>query len=248
VQRGALVVALLLPAFAGRAEDASRQPVEWRSHVTVSDARGNVLYVLTDMHRVDDAGGSTEVLVLDKVTDQRFLMTRKYDIENHRSLMQISDVAGKKYFRFWYLLPTAAKTRDEFAAELEANPRVFDVADPMMTLETPGSSHTVRESELSSAVTEGRWVSDLRESLDPAFLEGLERMRGSVFGIEIGQLFYSTLAKFLFHGGCPPSSDAKVVEEFPDCAFDKSFGFPCSDRQIERIKKAGEEKQTLVRY
>jgi hypothetical protein len=223
--------------------------VEWRSHVTVNDARGDVLYVLTDMHRVEDAGGSSEVLVLDKVTGQRFLMTRKFDVENHRSLMQISDVAGKKYFRLWYLLPSAMKTRGDFTVVLELSPRLLDLVDPILTLETPGASHTVRESELSSAVTNGRWVSDLRESLDPAFLEGLERMRSSLFGIAIGEPFYSTLAQYLFHGGCSPASTgANVIEEFPDCAFDKSFGFPCSDRQMERIAKAREEKRTLDRY
>jgi hypothetical protein len=245
----AIGVAIILHPFASVAAGASRPPAEWRTHVTVNDALGNVLYVVTDMHYVDNAGGRSEVLVLDKLTDQRFVMTRKYDVENHRSLMQIADVAGKKYVRRWYPLPSAAKTRDELSAELEANPRLFDIADPIFTLETPGSSYTTRESELPKADTPARWVSDIRESLDPAFLEGLERMRASLFGTTLAEPFYSTLARYLFHGGCPPpSAAATIVEEFPDCGFDKSFGFACSDRQIERITKAREEKRTLDHY
>jgi hypothetical protein len=244
-----LIIAITLPLLVETAHAASHQPVEWRSHLTVNDARGNLLYVVTDIHQVDDAGGATAILVLDKATEQRFLMTRKYDIEGHRSLMQISDVSGKKYVRLWYALPSAAKTRDELASELEANPDLFHVADPIVTLETPGSSHTARISELSTEDTRERWLSDLRESLDPAFLEGLERMRSSFFGTSAGELFYSTLAMYMFHGGCSPATTGvKSVAEFPDCRFDKSFGFACSDRQLERITKAKGDKQTLDRY
>jgi hypothetical protein len=228
---------------------ASHTPVGWRAHLSVNDARGDVLYVLTDIHHVDDSGGSTELLILDKTTDQRFVMTSKYDIEHHRSVMQISDVTGKKYLRRSYALPSAAKTRDELSAESERNPQVFELADSLITIETPASSYTAHESELSGNARNGRWVSDLRESLDPAFLEALERMRESLFGTTTAERFYSTLAKFVFHGGCSPdAATAKVVAETPDCSFDKSFGFPCSDRQVERIRKAEEEKTTLDHY
>jgi hypothetical protein len=251
-RKAALYCLLVLSSFSALAADldgASRQPVEWRSHSTVDDAHGNVLYVLTDIHRVRDAGGATVLLVYDKSTGQQFVMTRHYDIENHRSLMQVADVAGKKYFRQWYPLPSAAKTREELTAELESNPRLFDVADPVVTLETTAASHTARASELTRIDPHARWVSELRESLDPSFLEGLERMRASLFGTAVGATFYSTLTSYLFHGGCAPAADdAHVMAEFPDCGFDKSFGFDCSDLQKERIAKAREEKRALAHY
>lgn len=251
VAGAAFLVALLgsmSPALCAELSGSSRPPVTWRTHMTLNDARG-IAYVLSEVHNVADAGDTQLLLVLDRSTGQRFIMTRRYDIENHRSVMQIGDVAGKKYVRLWYALPSAAKNRSELVAELRANPSLFDVADPVVTLETPGFSFTANASDFKKTGPHGRWLSDLRESLDPAFLEGLERMRAALFASEPGSTFYLTLGKYLFHGDCEPSGgNATIAFESPDCDFDKSFGSPCSDRQLELIAKAKDGSRVLTKY
>jgi hypothetical protein len=242
-----VVFSLLLVNAARTEESGAKPPVESRKHVTVNDARGNVLYVVTSITTVSDLGDAGYLLVLDKVTDQRYVVTSSYDIAGHRSLTSVSDVAVRKYIRVSHPLPFSAKNRDELATELQANPHLLDLADPIMTVETAEFSQTLHDTEISRIPPGARWLSDLRASLDPAFLEGLERMRTSLFGTTVGEPGYLSF-KFLFHGGCPPDANANVVTEAPDCSFDKSFGLACSERQLERISKAAKEKRTLERY
>ena len=246
-----IVLCILIASATFGGEAASPSPPKTvRSHFAMSDSNGNLLYVLTSVLEVSDAGDSNTLLVLDKVTDDRYVMIRNFDIQNHRSIVKIRDVAGKKFVSRSYALPSAAKTRTELAAELRSNPVLFEVADPVLTLETPSFTYTARASELVSTQSYGRWLSDLRQSLDPAFLEGLERMRAHLFGWQTGHTIYDTLARYLFHGTCDASSAAPIeaIPEFPDCAFDKAFGYPCTEKQLQRIDRAKDEKRDVPMY
>jgi hypothetical protein len=220
-----------------------------RSHLALSDSSGNLLYLLTAVTEVSDGGDSNILLVVDKMTDERFAMVRTFDIANHRSVVQIRDIAGKKFVSRSYPLPSAAKTREELQDELRSNPALFEVADPILTIETPSFAYTARASELTGTQSSGRWLSDLRQSLDPSFLEGLERMRSRLFVSKNGLTFYDTLGRYLFHGTCEASeATIEAAPEFPDCNFDKGFGYPCTDKQLERVSKAKDEKRDLTRY
>jgi hypothetical protein len=238
----------VVPASGADTDGSRRPPIEFRRHLTVNDARGSAIYALTEITTVTDAGTSGALLVHETLTNQRFVMSHKFDVAAHRTSNQVSDVAGKKYVRMSLDLPSAAKTRDDLAGELEANPELLNMADVIITIETTGFSQSVRDSKIREGLSR-RALSDLRESLDPSFLEGLERMRAELFATDVGKPFYATLGRLLFHGGCEAAtSDQKVVAESPDCDFDKSFGYPCTDAQEERIAKAKAEKRTLTRY
>ena len=111
---------LLLVNAARSEERASRPPVESRKHATVNDAHGNVLYVVTSITTVSELGDAGHLLVLDKLTDQRYVMTSSYDIAGHRSSTSASDISGKQYVRISYPLPFLVKPGST-CGELEAN-------------------------------------------------------------------------------------------------------------------------------
>jgi hypothetical protein len=218
-----------------------------RRHYALADANGYVAYRVTSGLDVSAARDTDTVLLEDFSAGRHYVIQRDFDIEHHRSSTEIRDPEGKRYVRVWYTISSAAKTRDELLKEFHSNTELPALTNPLLTIESPAFTHTMRSESLPQASDREDWVSDLRQTLDPEFLEGMERMRTAV-AIKDMEYFRRMVGAWFFHGNCPAGSALHEVQDAPDCAFDERFGFPCSAKQQERLEKAHKEKRPIERY
>jgi hypothetical protein len=222
--------------------------VNSRRHYALADAKDHLEYRVTAGLDVSPVRDTDTLLLEDFSAGQRYVIQRDFDIEHHRSSTEIRDPEGKRYVRVWYAISSAAKTRDELLEEFHGNPDLPALSNSLLTIETPAFTHTMREQSLSHASEREEWVSELRQTLDPQFLEGMERMRTGAIAIEDIEFFRLLFGAWFFHGNCPAVSPLHEVRDEPDSNFDNRFGFPCSAKQQERLEKARKEKRPLERY
>jgi hypothetical protein len=251
VRRAAMIVAALTCSSFSTAQPPSAIPaVSFRNHYSVRDARGVPVYFVSQVRKVSPALTESAVLIEDEALHERFIFRFRYDIPKQASFAEISDVSGKEFLRRTMEsgLPSLATTIDGLMRDVDANPKLLDLADPWVTYETATFSHKTKDSDNRSLERRREWISKLRESLDPHFLESLERMRNDgIYAAEGVSDFYDRFGQ-VFHGQCPPPEGARVRAEQPDCAFDKLFGFPCSDAQLEKIAAARRDGRPLTYY
>jgi hypothetical protein len=199
-----------------------------RRHTSVRDADQETLFLITEIMHVDPERTENTVLIEDETQHERFIYRTGFDPVKKRSLIEFSDDSGKKFIRRSYDAGLAA---------------------PVMTFEAPSFSLKVTEAEVRLPKSRRALTSQIRETLEPHFLESLELMRfGGLRASNAASSFYDTLGDVVFHGECAPPENAHEVEEPPDCGFDKAFGFPCSDAQLETIAQAKRDGRTLRSY
>ncbi|MEA2570738.1 MAG: hypothetical protein QOI24_2739 [Acidobacteriota bacterium] len=199
-----------------------------RRHTSVRDADQQTLFLITEIMHVDPERTENTVLIEDETQHERFIYRSGFDPVKKRSLIEFSEDSGKQFIR-----------------------RVYDVdfATPVMTFEAPSFSLRVTGADLKQPKSRRALTSQIRETLEPHFLESLELMRfGGLRTSNAASSFYDTLGTVLFHGECAPPENAHEVEEPPDCGFDKAFGFPCSDAQLETIARSKRDGRTLRAY
>jgi hypothetical protein len=238
-----------LPAFAAVAQDLPAKT--WRRHTSVRDSEQQVLFVITEIVHVDPRHSETTVLIEDDTLHERFIYHRDFDLKKKRSLAEFGDDGGKKFIRRTYDvdLPVSENTIPTMLNEWHENPKILDLVAPVLTFEAPSFSVKITETELKDAKRKRAFVAQLRETLEPHFLESLELMRyGGLRVSNAAGPFFNDLGGDLFHGDCPQPQDAHEVEEPPDCGFDKAFGFPCSDAQVEKIAAAKRDGKPLRAY
>jgi hypothetical protein len=88
--------------------------------------------------------------------------------------------------------------------------------------------------------------SRLRGAASSAFLERLERLRPLVAARPLSSMCMGMLRWFVYEESC--SADSIVRPLKPDCAYDAEFGFPCSEQQKQRVRKAEDGGRELRRY
>jgi hypothetical protein len=145
--------------------------------------------------------------------------------------------------------PFAAHTRDETITEARGKPGGRSIA-LKLTIETPGIVLSMTEDEWKDHGKAREWRTQIRESLDPVFLESLERLRAVFRADPRLQAFHDVLLEYVFHGGHCDDGAARIVVEPapPDCEFDAAAGFPCREKQKERVAKAAKESRLIEVY
>jgi hypothetical protein len=233
------------------ADQQERKTVRLRTHWSVHEHGDSPTYVVTKIVRSELTKRTSELLIEDQQTHERFIFRTASEPGAHIATSQISDVSGKKYIRrtLEMNLPTTATTILGIIKEANANPALYGMIDPLLQFETASFTYDLRASEFQRLSRPSAWVSQLRETLDPHFLECLERMRdGGFLSSRAGMLIYADFGPMLFHGECTLPETAHDVEEQPDCAFDKAFGFPCDDIQLQKIEIARKDGRRLIVY
>lgn len=90
----------------------------------------------------------------------------------------------------------------------------------------------------------------IRQTVPPFLLEGIERMRGTVFAMDTADIFYEAVGRYVVYeseaDAMPP--ELQEVTLPPSCAYDKSFGYPCSAEQEKKIEAAAEAGESLSTY
>ncbi|HEY0157441.1 MAG TPA: hypothetical protein VGF28_09170 [Thermoanaerobaculia bacterium] len=223
-------------------------PEESRQHYVLRHPKDKTVhYEVTVVDRSSERLDETWLLVSDVGLGRSILHTRHF-YEDQSVVYEMSDVTRKDYIRTSFTMPYTAKTRSGMLREARNSPTV-GMLPALLTITTPGGEW--RSVDFEAA--EWQRLRELRASIRPtvsfSLIESAERMRGSLFAISAGRIFYDFVAKYLVYQTSDDTSFAlEQVYADPSCDFDRSFGFPCSDEQQTRVKAAAKAGSELTHY
>lgn len=224
------------------------QDTEIRIHTNIVGTGNGVQYEITEVIRLRETEDSNSLLVRDAVTGDRFVLEKATDYKERTSSWKIRDVKGDAFIETRFTLPYAAQTRKGALAEARENPMLSQLPT-VMTVETNGGSWAGVHTNWDDWAELRKLRHEIRQVMSFYLLEGIERMRDSVFSQTAGQAFYGIVARFVLYD-VDEQQDAKLktVHAKPDCDFDSSFGMPCTEAQLKRLRKAAERNETPQRY
>lgn len=242
-------VFLFTPFLTLAAETEKSPIIEYRRHFRIAD-RSVVLYEVTAIVRMSEEKDENYVLIRDQGHGD-FVMSKVWTFENQRSVSRLNDIKNRSFIQASYVLPLVSETRSATMAEARADASLLEVRS-VFTLETNGGRWEGLEKDWDDPGRLRQLRHQLRQTLDFSLLEAMERMRGTLFLTDSGDYFYSMVCKFAVYDTTGEDTQQKAGDPSndvaPDCDFDKHFGFPCSEKQLERLKKAAAEQKTLDRY
>jgi len=218
-------------------EDA-RPPVTMRTHYVVNDARG-VAFTITDINEITDTTNHSYALIRDERDAQQWIVENAVDFEKKTSIHELRDLRGEIFLRVSYPMNTPGRTRAD-AHELIENAALGRSMDELITMETPGVERIAKQSQWDDYGNLDRWRSEFRRNMNPVLLEAIERMR-PLFDSDL-LLIEGMLWSRLLHGERDPEDGVHVTPAKPDCVFDRSFGFDCTEQNKKNAEKATEQR------
>ena len=224
--------------------------VELRNRYNVVSADKRVQYEMAEVMRLSDTEESITVLVRDVATGDRYVLQRLKSYTEQTVVYKISDPKGESSIQTSFSLPFTKRTRLEALQEARDNPQL--AAEPVIvTIETNGGTWSGVSTTWDEWAELRKLRHDIRSVTSFYLLEGIERMRGSVFAQPSAQAFDTIVARFVVYDtDTTGKEDAGLqsVVVMPDCDFDESFGFPCTDAQQKIVRKARESGKVPQRY
>jgi hypothetical protein len=230
-----LVIAALLTSVSAQAAETER-----RERLVLKDAKNSIHFEVTRIVRTSDDRDHEIALVLDRGYG-KVILERDHSFAKQLVIHRITDPKRETYIESRFGQPFTSTNRADTLEEARQHPELVDVP-VTMTLSTNGGEWTGLE-------TNWREWGELREvrrrvraSLSFSLLEAIERMRDSVFATRVGDGFYLLVAKYALYDP-PERAPSKLILEsaIPDCDFDKSFGYPCSEKQLKRAAASAKE-------
>jgi hypothetical protein len=241
-------IALLigLPALA---QEEKIRVAEMRQHTQIVAKSGAVLYTMTKINRFSEEKDETILLIRDEGYGE-LIVRDVMSYEKHFSSHRISDLENRAFLQHSFPMQLGAKSRSE-TLKLGRDPEAIVWPEVILKIETNGGVWERNEKELRDEANMRPFRREIRPTMNSFVLEALERMRGTLLGADPGDLGFQDFANLVLYGidkEAVSPSDAKVVETVPDCAFDESFGYPCTESQLARIAKAADEGKKLHGY
>ena len=171
-------IVVWLMAIAAQTQENPGSVSEVRRHFVAKTVNGSVLYTATDITRMTpDHDLNVVALLTDRKTS--LILTRDRDYREQDVIYEIRDPNRKAFVKVSFSFPFSARTREETIAESRSGKT--RVGEQKLTMETPGLVISMGEGDWRNPDKAREWRSEIRESLDPVFLESLERLRGAFF-------------------------------------------------------------------
>jgi hypothetical protein len=235
---------------------AEEKVTESRRHFTISRADGVPLGRATVVHRSAPTWHRSVVLFRASTGDE-LVLENPTDYEAKTMAWTIRNVKGDAWITARVVLPFSGTTEAEALAEFQnTETRIFELMRPELEFETNAGSWKGSEAE---------WAGDARLEITKQLrmgtpfdlLETIERSVDSAFvnlsdvGLDVADEITHEepliLQYLLYRPRC--GRDASKAEfAVPDCDYDESFGFPCSEKQLARVKTAKETREVPERY
>jgi hypothetical protein len=233
------------PAVRRREKDPPR---EVRHHFLLRHAGDKVEhYRATNIVRITD-DVQQNVLLLHDLEHGRLILEDRHLFASQDASYSISDEKRAETVEVSFKTPYTASTRKDTEEEDRVNPGIKNTS-ALLTITTNGGEWRSSDSEW----TDWRRIRELRYSirrtLSPFLLEAVERMRGTVFATDQGEMYYFVVGRYLVYqdkDDVPLALEAVTLP--PGCEFDESFGYPCSAEQQKRIRDAVQKGKVLPRY
>ncbi|HEY4639919.1 MAG TPA: hypothetical protein VII75_01125 [Thermoanaerobaculia bacterium] len=220
-----------------RATDGS---IDMREHYEAKDERADIQYRLTSILRITatEDRDTTVVLIEDVTAKDRLIVTMTSDYLRH---LQSTEVK---------LLDTNETLTVSYPTNWKSNTR-SGVFEEFHALPNPAQIHvhfTVNMNGVEESAADADWQkpeiakkkSALWRAASARFLDALHRLRA--IASEDGPLptlCSGVLSVVLYDSSCPSGPAVKPV--LPDCEFDASFRYHCSQQSLERAKNAKPE-------
>ncbi len=224
-------------------------PTEIRHHYRLTGESGSVLYDITEVTRMGDDFDENHFLVHDEGHGD-VLLHRTWLFRDQIVTHRMNDLKNRAFIQLSYKPPFNSKTRLETLTEAKRNPVLVETPG-VVKFETNGGQWEGIHTDWDEYGQLRQFRHALRQTLDPFLLEAIERMRGIVFTLPgAANVFYERVARFVVYDQRADDTlvSFKQVALQPDCDFDKSFGFPCSDKQLERVTRAAKDRLLLSTY
>lgn len=235
---------LSLCAAAGVIAEESYE--ETRTHYVLTDAAGAPVGHATKISRVAEAWDRYLVLFRSSDGDE-VVLEQGIDFAAKKFEVVIRDVRGDDWIKLWMLVPYAGDTRSTALRGVDQNLKLYETMSDYVTFETNGGEWGGFEKDWVGK-EKRRFTIQLRQAVPFRLLDLIERTRGTVYAAEKVGVGSNTLLGYLLYERDCASKPPVVHAAIPDCGFDKSFGFPCSERQQENVAKAVEAQHALKRY
>jgi hypothetical protein len=224
------------------------RPLHYRQHFAVGSG-GAVSFEFTVISDLTEERFEIVLLVRDPEHGDVLMRTVNAFAEK-RSVYRISDVKERTFIESEVAgSPLTSTTISELLREARANPQLFETAPGRVTLRTNGGEWEDFETNPVDREARRRLRHRIRPTIDFFLLEAIERMRGTLFLTTQAAFYFDVIGQYVLYDSV--SSEQTVVEAVrqpPDCGFDESFGFACTDEQLKKIRDAAAEGKELVAY
>jgi hypothetical protein len=249
IARYIIHIALLALATAAVAQEAAQEPPgSVRQHYQIV-LDGAVVCDVTEISRSSEERSENYVLVRD-ADHGEYVVRKIWTYKDQQSVYRLSDMRDRVFVQAVAKMPFTGKTRTATSQEARENPET--VMRPVtLELETNGAAWDGVSTEWDDPVAKRHFRYTLRRALDPFLLEAIERMRGIPFKEGAMDVFYASIAQLVLYVDDAEelrASKLRQKDAAPDCAFDARFGFPCSAKQLARVKKSLAEGKPLTHY
>jgi hypothetical protein len=246
-----LVCMLLFALVVSRSALAQQRPrvTHLRRHFELNDKAGQPYYEATVAHDFSDERQNTRILLRDHRFGD-FVLSRVLAFPDGESTttIGITDAEGKSYVRINFIWAIKAKSVSEYLSQAHEHPQLLQ-APTIVTLETNGGKWEAVETEWRGTDRRRQLRTEVRQSMNPRLLEAIERMRGMAMATTEFTGFVELVTDYILHGTAGEAQQGLIENTLqPDCDFDKSFGIPCTEKQLARIKKADEEHRPITDY
>jgi hypothetical protein len=224
-------------------------PSEVRLHYKVISPTGVDDYVATQISVNSEKLDRTRTIV-ENAQGKRFLLTHETDYVKQTTSNEIREVGGHEFLRMKFSSLWTAITRSGTIEEAEKHPELLKRTDLPFEFTTAGNGILAGDNFglWDDLETQREWRTHLRTMVTPQFLEELEIMWANGFlASAVGDRFAEPVRYVVYRPDCP-APELRVEAAPPDCAFDKKFGFECSDKQKARAEKALAAKPPSTKY
>jgi len=224
----------------------ARKPAQIRHRYVGTSTSGKVTFEVTEVEVSADNADETYVLIRDTELNDEWILKSQMDYDQHESRYEMSDVRGEVYVRQTATIEFDGHTRAEFLAALQSNSVLRQTINPLTTVRAGGATRTALEAEWQNRENLRLWRSEIRRAMNPGLLEAMERLRPLLSDKPFET--FQPLFEVVLYSSRTSDMAVKIRAAAPDCAFDDSFGFPCTDHQKKRIADAVKAGATLTKY
>jgi hypothetical protein len=208
---------------------------ELRRHYHVVSPGGQPLGRLTHVQQLIADTADRDLYLYVSDGDDSLVVEQVSSYEKQRVETTIRTIKGDAWLKASWIQPLAGTTRSEVLEQGRHyfSSQLWDLVRVEVEITTNGGSWTLDEK-----VRGFELAARLRPAIRFDLLEMIERAADSLFATELTPIARAALVNRVIYRPPCEGYEAAARHALPDCAFDKRFGFPCSDEQLKRAARA----------
>jgi hypothetical protein len=219
-----------------------KQP-EVREHYKITSTVSGDDFAVTEIQWLSEARDKTVTLV-EAHDGSKYVYRWEWDYEHQVTTCEFGEAGSDNNIKLTSWKPFNATARATTIAEARKNPAMMS-ADFRFEI-VVGKDPVVigMMSFWKDVPTQRQWRSSVRQALSSSFLERMEMLDSTgLFALpSLGAVRVNLVSLVLYRTYCAAPERLTENPAVPDCRFDKSFGFGCSETQEARAKLAANAK------